>query len=129
MARNVSILPRAGSRQPTRQRGPKVAALAALLIAAACSAGEKARNDAATRGRQIYENVCIACHNGDPTQPGSLGPELAGATRELIEARVMHAAYPPGYTPRRPTQAMPKYEYLKDRIDDLAAYLGPLQKN
>ena len=108
--------------------------LAAALFGLACSerssssAGSDAKLDpgraaARERGRKIYENVCIACHNGDPTQPGSLGPEVAGASLELLEARVLRAEYPPGYTPLRPSHAMPKYEYLNDRIGDLAAYL------
>lgn len=75
------------------------------------------------RGRQIYQNVCIACHNGDPTQPGSLGPPVAGASLALLEAKVLRGEYPAGYTPLRPSQAMPRFEYLKDRLPDLAAYL------
>jgi len=100
-----------------------------LLLASACLAcpqssdGGAAKSSAAQRGRQIYENVCIACHNSDPTQPGSLGPQVAGASRELLEARVLRGEYPPGYTPLRPGQAMPRFEYLKDHIGDLAAYL------
>jgi mono/diheme cytochrome c family protein len=103
--------------------------LAAALIAMGCSSGETAKTDAAQRGRQIYENVCIACHHGDPRQPGSLGPELAGASRGLLEAKVLRGEYPPGYTPKRPSQAMPRFEYLKDRIADLSAYLEPLQQD
>jgi len=108
--------------------------IAAALFAVACSEGsstpkstdssvDPAQAAAAERGRQIYQNVCIACHNGDPTQPGALGPPVAGASLELIEAKVLRGEYPPGYTPLRPSQAMPRYEYLKDRLGDVAAYL------
>ena len=104
--------------------------VAAALFAIACSdgsdttaGGDSAQAAAIKRGRQIYQNVCIACHNGDPTQPGSLGPQVAGASRELLEARVLRGEYPSGYTPLRPGQAMPRFEYLKDHIGDLAAYL------
>jgi len=104
--------------------------LAAALLAIGCSeqtsapaAGGSEQAAAVKRGRQIYENVCIACHNGDPTQPGSLGPPLAGSSRELVEAKVLRGAYPPGYTPKRPGQAMPRYEYLSGRLGDVAAYL------
>jgi mono/diheme cytochrome c family protein len=105
-------------------------AVAIVLLAAACSQGEAVPPDAARRGQQVYENVCIACHNADPTQPGTVGPELAGASRELLAAKVLRGEYPPGYTPKRPSQAMPKFDYLADRIDDLAAYLAsvPLQQ-
>ena len=67
---------------------------------------------------------CIVCHNPDPTKPGAAGPEIAGSSRELIEARVLHAAYPPGYTPKRTTRAMVALPYLAAQIDDLAAYLA-----
>ena len=104
--------------------------VAAALFAIACSdRGESpadagsAQSAAVERGRQIYQNVCIACHNGDPTQPGSLGPPLAGASLELIQAKVLRGAYPPGYAPKRQSQAMPRFEYLKDRLPDVAAYL------
>ena len=107
---------------------------ATALLAVACSDGSSAPKDAASqvdaertaarqRGRQIYQNVCIACHASDPAQPGSLGPQLVGASRELIEAKVLRGEYPPGYTPLRPSQAMPRYEYLKDRLGDVAIYL------
>jgi mono/diheme cytochrome c family protein len=96
--------------------------VAAALLAVACSEGPPA-DDATQRGKQVYQNVCIACHNADPALPGSVGPEVAGASRELLEAKILRGAYPPGYTPKRPSQAMPRFEYLKDRIGDLAAYL------
>jgi mono/diheme cytochrome c family protein len=98
---------------------------AALLLLAACSDDRRAvsQTSAAERGRKLYENICIACHNTDPAQDGTLGPALAGASRELLEAKVLRGTYPPGYTPKRPSEAMPRFEYLADRIDDLAAYL------
>ena len=76
------------------------------------------------RGRRVYMANCIVCHNPDPTKPGSAGPEVAGASRALIEARVLHAAYPPGYTPKRTTKAMVALPYLAPRLDDLAAFLA-----
>jgi mono/diheme cytochrome c family protein len=98
--------------------------LAALCLA--CSQGESGGASQATpaqRGKQIYANVCVACHNADPSQPGSLGPPLAGASQALLEAKILRGQYPPGYTPSRPGQTMPRFEHLKDQIGDLAAYL------
>ncbi len=98
--------------------------LAALCLA--CSQGETggaSQATAAQRGQQIYANVCVACHNADPSLPGSLGPPLAGASQALLEAKLLRGQYPPGYTPSRPGQTMPRFEHLKDRIGDLAAYL------
>lgn len=108
--------------------------LAAALLACVCcdrasppadANAELAPEQSAARerGHKLYENVCIACHNADPTQPGSLGPPLAGAALELLEAKVLRGEYPPGYTPARPSRAMPRFEYLNGRLGDVAAYL------
>ena len=76
------------------------------------------------RGRRVYMANCIVCHNPDPTKPGAAGPEVAGASRELLEARVVHGTYPPGYTPKRSTKAMVPLPYLAPRLDDVAAFLA-----
>jgi mono/diheme cytochrome c family protein len=76
------------------------------------------------RGRRVYMANCIVCHNPDPTKAGSAGPEVAGVSRELLEARVVHGTYPPGYTPKRRTKAMVPLPYLAPRLDDLAAFLA-----
>lgn len=80
----------------------------------------------AEKGEQIYSSNCIACHHRDPARDGPIGPAIAGASRELIEARVLRAEYPPGYEPRRETQQMPAQPYLAAHVPALAAYLGSL---
>jgi len=70
---------------------------------------------------------CVVCHNPDPTKTGGAGPEIAGASRELLEARVVDGTYPPGYTPKRTTKAMTPLPFLAPRIDDLAAFLAAAQ--
>jgi mono/diheme cytochrome c family protein len=93
---------------------------AAML--AACS--ERRPQDAlAARGRQIYQAQCITCHASDPAQPGALGPPVKGSSPELLEARVLRGAYPPGYTPKRSTAVMPPQPGLAPEIPALAAYL------
>jgi hypothetical protein len=59
----------------------------------------------------------------DPAETGALGPAIKGSSRELLEARVIHAAYPPGYTPKRTTTTMVALPHLSGDIDALAAYL------
>ena len=58
-----------------------------------------------------------------PDQQGVIGPAVAGASRELLEAKVLRGAYPPGYAPKRNTKTMPPLPHLRDHIGDLAAYL------
>lgn len=97
--------------------------LASFTLLSACSNSSKPLT-AAERGRQVYMSTCIICHNPDPNQPGSQGPAIAGASRDLVEARVLRAAYPPGYTPQRTTHAMPAQPHLASKIDDLTAFLA-----
>jgi len=111
-------------RRATRARWTCLTALVASCVAACSDSGGRQLSPLAQEGRRVYQNVCIACHNGDPTQDGSAGPAIAGSSRELIEARVLRAEYPPGYTPKRPGRAMPRLDYLADKIDPLAAYLA-----
>ncbi len=98
--------------------------LALALAAAGCSSEESIQlSEAAQRGRGTYMNVCVACHHADPARDGTLGPNLVGTTRELLEWRVVRGEYPPGYTPKREGAAMPAFPHLADKIDDLHAFI------
>ena len=77
----------------------------------------------AEKGKQVWLGQCIACHNPDPTKDGPLGPAVKGASRALVEARVVRGEYPAGYTPKRPTKVMPPRPDLAPSVADLAAYL------
>jgi len=100
------------------------------LAASACSSGETSQEmSAADRGERVYKNVCIACHNADPSQPGSLGPAVAGSSRELLEHRVLHGTYPEGYVRQRSSAVMPQFPHLAGSIDDLAAYLAQFDRS
>jgi mono/diheme cytochrome c family protein len=102
--------------------------LGAALLAACSEAGPEHADPAASRGRAVYLSVCTACHNADPNLDGSLGPANAGASRELIEAKLLRGAYPPGYKPKRDSQVMPRFEHLAGSVDDLAAFLAAAQR-
>ena len=78
----------------------------------------------AKRGRAVYQSHCLACHNHDPNVDGALGPSIAGASPELLEARVLRAEYPLGYTPKRPTANMVALPHLEADLPALAAYLA-----
>ena len=105
---------------------PTLATLAAALLAfAGCSGGDAGKPvTPVARGEKVYKNVCLACHAADPTLDGTVGPAIAGSSRELIEARVLRGSYPEGYTPKRNTHAMPQLPHLAGSIDDLTAYLN-----
>ncbi len=86
--------------------------------------GNAASGTPAERGRRVYQVNCTACHNPDPAIDGSVGPDIKGSSRELVEARLLRAEYPPGYTPKRSSKLMPAQPYLAKDIDDLAAFLA-----
>src|SRR5262245_9351179 len=75
-------------------------------------------------GKTLYLTHCIACHNPDPTFPGSVGPEVKGAGLELLKSRITRAEYPPGYKPKRQTKIMPRLPLTDDNITALAAFLA-----
>jgi mono/diheme cytochrome c family protein len=102
-------------------RAAPLALLALVIAAGGCSDG--GLSPEAERGRQAYLAHCVACHNTDPAQPGAVGPPVSGSSRELLEAKVLHGTYPPGYTPKRPTKVMIPIPAVAPEIAALAEYL------
>ena len=98
-----------------------VIALAAAL--AGCSGQWSPLSPEAERGRQVYVAQCTSCHSSDPAQNGPLGPAVKGSSRALLEARLLRGAYPPGYTPKRPSAIMQPMPHLAGSLGDLVAYL------
>ena len=78
----------------------------------------------ADRGKRVYLSQCVACHNRDPSKDGATGPAIKGSSHGLLEARVLRASYPPGYTPKRKSSLMQARPYLRSAIADLAAFLN-----
>ena len=76
------------------------------------------------RGRSLYNSNCIACHSPNPAQNGAIGPAIAGSSMALLEAKVIHNTYPPGYTPKRDSQAMIPLPHLASGIPALHAFLN-----
>ena len=99
------------------------------LILGACTKDSKTSDETegvpnAERGKRIYLAQCIVCHHSDPSRNGPIGPAVKGASEALLEAKILRASYPPGYTPKRNTKAMPPQPFLKSAIPDLAAFLA-----
>lgn len=57
-------------------RSGRVALAALLLLTSACSAGGVSDDDPLAVGRQVYSDLCTACHG--PNGEGGVGPALAG---------------------------------------------------
>ena len=103
-------------------RTGRLVLLAAVGLTMSACRGEPT-DPQAERGRQVFLSQCTACHASDPALPGPVGPPVKGASRELLEAKIVKGSYPPGYTPKRPTAVMPPQPQLAPQIDALAAYL------
>lgn len=103
--------------------------LALIAALAACSdAGEGGDAALVKRGKVVYQTNCTACHSRDPNQAGPVGPAVAGSSLELLTAMVLRNEYPPGYTPKRDTNAMVALPHLKPEIPALAAYLESVKR-
>ena len=99
--------------------------LLALTAMTACGGDTDSSEDpAVAKGELIYRNICVVCHNAEPSEEGTLGPAIAHASRELLEAKVVRGEYPEGYTPARDTHQMPQFEYLEPNLDDLTAFIA-----
>jgi mono/diheme cytochrome c family protein len=109
--------------------GARALAATALCALACTPADDGHFSELAREGEKVYQNVCIACHNGNPNLDGAIGPANAGASAELLTAKVLRGEYPPGYAPKRPgSTTMPRFEYLANKIPALAAYLTEVKE-
>jgi mono/diheme cytochrome c family protein len=106
----------------------RIALTLLALGVVACSDSGPPLSPEAQRGRAAWLASCTACHAADPNLEGALGPAVAGSSRELVEARVLRAEYPPGYTPKRDSRAMVALPHLAGEIDALFAYLAEAKR-
>ena len=106
-----------------RAAGAAVVVAALVVTLTGCSQQEAALSPEAQRGRQAYQAHCVACHNADPALNGPVGPAVRGTSVELLRAKVIEGAYPPGYAPKRPTKVMQPMPHLAQEVPALAAYL------
>ena len=94
----------------------------ALLTLASCT--KKADVEALEKGKTIYMSRCISCHNADPKKPGSIGPEIFGSSKDLLETKILSMKYPSGHRPKRDTRLMPVMPELKGDIEGLQKFLN-----
>lgn len=110
-------------RQAMKALAPATAPEPAVPQARAAVAAGAMESGDPKRGGQVYMQHCAACHGPDPAQDGPVGPRIKGATRALIEARVLRGGYPPGYRPKRATKLMPPLPQLDVELSHIAAFL------
>lgn len=104
--------------------------LLSIFLISACAKKESERplTELESRGKASYMSNCIACHNSDPRLAGSVGPDVAYSSLELISSRVLNKPYPKGYVPKRQAGLMPALPFLEKDIPALHAYLNSFKK-
>lgn len=77
------------------------------------------------QGEQVYNANCQVCH-GDP-KIGAYGPDIYGSSQGLIYYRLVKGGYPPYYTPKRGSKAMPVLAWLEPDVPAIYAYLNGIK--
>jgi mono/diheme cytochrome c family protein len=73
-------------------------------------------------GQEIYNKHCIQCHGNAGV--GLIGPRIKDSSLEVLKSKVLTGKYPPGYTPKRKTRAMPVFKNLRDQdVEKVYKYL------
>ena len=72
-------------------------------------------------GEKVFKANCAVCHGAKGQ--GASGPQNNDASLELLKAKVLTGAYPPGYKPKRTTRIMTRFPHLKDKIQAIHQYL------
>ncbi|MFA6238483.1 MAG: cytochrome c [Bacteriovorax sp.] len=98
--------------------------LSVSFISSCSKKDDKPVDPLVSRGKSVYMANCTACHNSDPQLVGSIGPDIAGSSLELVMSRVVHQSYPPGYAPKRKTALMPPLPFLEKDVPAIHAYLN-----
>ena len=78
--------------------------------------------------KSIFINKCAKCHNINPTKPGSIGPDIAGSSLELVTLKTQKREYPKNYKPKRKTKIMPIVKLTIKEIQQIHNYLNSFIK-
>ena len=76
------------------------------------------------KGRMAYFANCVSCHNNNPKKPGSIGPEVYGASIDVLTQKIVFGKYPKNYRPKRTSKIMPLMPHLKKEISNLHAFIN-----
>ena len=76
------------------------------------------------KGRMAYFANCVSCHNNNPKKPGSIGPEVYGASIDVLAQKIVFGKYPENYRPKRTSKLMPLMPHLNKEISNLHAFIN-----
>ena len=76
------------------------------------------------KGRIVYFANCVSCHNNNPKKPGSIGPEVYGASLDVLAQKIIFGKYPENYKPKRTSKIMLLMPHLKKEISNLHAFIN-----
>ena len=76
------------------------------------------------KGRMAYFANCVSCHNNNPKKPGSIGPEVYGASIDVLTQKIVFGKYPENYRPKRTSKIMPLMPHLNKEISNLHAFIN-----
>jgi mono/diheme cytochrome c family protein len=79
------------------------------------------------KGKRLYVANCLRCHNSDPNERGSIGPEVVDSPLSVMTSKIMTGKYPdplpPGFIPKRKSRAMMPIPRLQNDIPAIWAYV------
>ena len=76
------------------------------------------------KGRIVYFANCVSCHNNNPKKPGSIGPEVYGASIDVLAQKIVFGKYPENYSPKRTSKIMPLMPHLNKEISNLHTFIN-----
>ena len=76
------------------------------------------------KGRMVYFANCVSCHNNNPKKPGSIGPEVYGASIDVLAQKIVFGKYPENYRPKRTSKIMPLMPHLNKEISNLHTFIN-----
>lgn len=76
------------------------------------------------KGKNIFIENCLNCHNPNIARPETIGPNIAGSSIEVVTARVLRAQYPEHYLFKRKSHLMPAFPQLEKDIPAIHAYVN-----
>jgi len=98
-----------------------------LFILSSCSDG-KNYSESYLKGKRVYNNNCSQCHNSNPSKNGSLAPNIAGSSIEVIESMILYGKPPKGHTPKWTHVKMKPIPHLINEVPFLFEYINSFKK-